>query len=305
MVIDGVVDPIAWTTGYGDEGSTMPLGTRLGSDVGAQATLDEFFRLCDVAGPSCAFAGNSHKRFASLAGRLREHPIVITDPAPGQPETFSYQDLIMTTLGVLFDPALWPIGGVFFAEIEALASTASVGHTLDAIRTLSGHAAANQEPYANDVEGLPGVACSDSANPRTLVAWQRAAAAAEHRQVYFGRRWAWKVGACLSWPTSAGEDRYQGPWNAWTSGPVLVVGNYFDPATPYSGAVTVSKLLPNSRLLSYAGWGHTAFLNAGNVCVDNHIARYLINAQVPPTGTVCQPDRSPFAPPEASAPTAS
>jgi TAP-like protein len=31
----------------------------------------------------------------------------------------------------------------------------------------------------------------------------------------------------------------------------------FDPATPYRGAVTVDRLLPRSRLLTLAGWGHT------------------------------------------------
>ena len=51
VVVDGVLDPIAWTTGRGDEAATLPFSTRLRSDAGAQATLTEFFRLCDEAGP--------------------------------------------------------------------------------------------------------------------------------------------------------------------------------------------------------------------------------------------------------------
>ena len=43
------------------------------------------------------------------------------------------------------------------------------------------------------------------------------------------------------------------------SAPVLVVGNYWDPATRYEGAVRVSRLLPSSRLLSSDSWGHTAY----------------------------------------------
>ena len=61
---------------------------------------------------------------------------------------------------------------------------------------------------------------------------------------------------------------------------MLVVGNYFDPATRYDGAVAASRLLPNSRLLSYAGWGHAAYL-AGNFCVDSAVTRYLVTRPHP------------------------
>ena len=71
LVLDGVVDPIAWTTGRGDEAETEPVYNRLGNPAGAQATLEEFFRLCDAAGSAgCAVAGNSDDRFAALAERL-------------------------------------------------------------------------------------------------------------------------------------------------------------------------------------------------------------------------------------------
>lgn len=91
------------------------------------------------------------------------------------------------------------------------------------------------------------------------------------------------------------QDRYTGPWNAQTANPVLVVGNRFDPATPHSGAVAASNLLPNSRLLSYAGWGHTAFF-LGNYCVDAAVTTYLVTTVPPAEGTVCQPGGSPFGP---------
>ena len=67
LVIDGVLDPIAWTTGRATRPGRLPFTTRLRSDQGAQATLDEFFRLCDAAGDDCAFSGNARQRFAALA----------------------------------------------------------------------------------------------------------------------------------------------------------------------------------------------------------------------------------------------
>src|SRR6185369_8744918 len=50
LVIDGVVDPVAWATGRGGEARRVPVGTRIGSADGAGRTLREFFRLCDAAG---------------------------------------------------------------------------------------------------------------------------------------------------------------------------------------------------------------------------------------------------------------
>jgi hypothetical protein len=79
---------------------------------------------------------------------------------------------------------------------------------------------------------------------------------------------------------------------------VLVVGNLFDPATPYHGAVTVDRLLPRSRLLTLAGWGHTSLF--ASACIDAHVSRYLLTSKVPPRGTVCEPDVVPFAEPAAA-----
>src|SRR3954463_4298242 len=70
LVVDGVLDPVAWSTGRGGEASTLPFSTPLHSDVGAQATLNEFFRLCDAGGSRCAFSGEAAARYAALAQRL-------------------------------------------------------------------------------------------------------------------------------------------------------------------------------------------------------------------------------------------
>jgi len=58
--------------------------------------------------------------------------------------------------------------------------------------------------------------------------------------------------------------------------------------------VTASRLLKNARLLSYAGWGHKAYLTVGNTCVDDNVTQYLVTNVLPARGTVCQPAGSPF-----------
>jgi hypothetical protein len=207
----------------------------------------------------------------------------------------TYNDLVAVTLGALYDPAVWPDLALLLADLERQLSPSALGRRLAAFRDALGVTISAQQQYPNVVEGFPGVACSDSVNPRSFATWQSTADRAEARFGRFGRIWHWTGDPCRSWPTTAGEDRHLGPWTARTSAPVLVVGNFFDPATPYRGAVAASRLLPNSRLLSYAGWGHTAYVGAGNPCVDTHVTRYLLTGRVPAAGTVCRPQGSPFA----------
>ena len=299
VVVDGVLDPIAWTTGAPGQ-SGLPFSTRLRSDEGAQATLGEFFRLCDAAGPDCAFSGSAAARFAAVRERLLAGPILVE--LDGQTFPFTYTDLIFSTLGALYSAYSWPFLAEFLAVIEASASPGTVGHALSDLRLSLGYVNKRGFPrYPNAVEGFPGVACSDSDNPDSHAEWFTAAEAAEANFGYFGRAWTWVSSICAVWP-GVGEDRYTGPWTANTANPVLVVGNFFDPATRYEGAQTVAALLPNSRLLSYAGWGHTA-TGTGSTCVDGAVIAYLINGTLPPQGTVCPPAFDPFAaaPPAPSA----
>src|SRR4051794_12715610 len=286
LVIDGVLDPRAWA-GKGAQGHKVPVGTRLHSSLGAQNTLREFFRLCDAARADCAFSGHASRRFAALTRRLRAHPL-----DEGDGFTFGYSDLVALTLSGLYSSDVWSDLADVLKEIESEASPARLQAALSRLRTKLGLAAKRQEDYPNIVESFPGVLCSDANTPRSYRALRRYADRTERRS-YFGRLWNWSGSACTVWPRRAGQDRYTGPWTHRTRNPVLVVGNFHDPATPYRGAVAASRLLPNSRLLSYAGWGHTAFFT-GNFCIDNAVTSYLVTTRPPAKGTVCRPAGSPF-----------
>ena len=292
VVVDGVLDPIAWTTGRGDEAATLPFSTRLRSDAGAQATLDEFLRLCDEAGPEgCAFAGDATARYAALAERLRAAPVELVDPDTGETFLVTYQDLIGESLGALYDSFSWPDFAGALAEVEAAAATPAVSR-LDASpneATAGGHR--GREIYPNFVESFPGVACSDSVNPEDHDAWSRAGADADVEFGYFGRIWTWASSPCAVWE-GFDDDRYVGPFNRSTANPVLVVGTQFDPATRYEGAVIVDQLLPNSSLLTIEGWGHTSiFLSS---CADDIVSEYLLEGDTPDPGTSCAQDIGPF-----------
>src|SRR6267378_483829 len=292
LIVDGVLDPIAWATGVGRESETIPFSTRLRSDQGAQATLQEFFRLCD-RGAGCAFAPKSADRFAALGERLKEDPLVIRDPVTGQVLfEFNYSLLIANALGAMYDSSSWPSFAGFLAFLEAQAGPDDLRASLAAFHSSLGLGPRLADPeYRNLIEGFPGVACSDSDNPNSYSAWSKQGAQADKHFGYFGRIWTWASSICAEWP-GTDKDRYIGPFTRSTANPVLVIGNIFDPATRYQGAVTVSGLLPKSRLLTVHGWGHTSILLSE--CATAAVTAYLVNQTLPATGSVCEQDAVPF-----------
>lgn len=292
LVVDGVLDPIAWSTGAPGQGQ-VPFSTRLRSDQGAQSTLQEFFRLCET-GTGCAFAPHPAERFAELGEQLKESPLPIVNPVTGQVTQFNYSLLIANTLGAMYNSSSWPFLASFLADLEARVAASQLGASLSVLRTSMGLNSRFADPnYRNDLEGFPGVACSDSNNPHSYSAWSRQGALADEHFGYFGRIWTWISSICANWP-GFDEGRYMGPFTHTTANPVLVIGNLFDPATRYQGAVRVSNLLPRSRLLTVHGWGHTSiFLSA---CADAAVSSYLVQRTLPSAGTVCEQDVVPFAP---------
>ncbi|HEX8158866.1 MAG TPA: alpha/beta hydrolase, partial [Solirubrobacteraceae bacterium] len=290
LVVDGVLVPIAWATGRDNEAATLPFSTRLRSDAGSQATLKEFFRLCDEAGPACAFSGGSEARFAALAQRARQSPLQIVFP-DGFTLQFTYSDLIALTRDAMYSSPGWGGFAALLAEFEHSTSPALLGARLQAYLARHGWSL-----YPNAIEGSFGVSCSETDNPGSYEAWSLAGAQADEQFGYFGRIWTWLSSSCAEW-TGRDADRYIGTFTKQTAHPVLVVGNQFDPATRYEGAVVVHDLLPSSALLTVHGWGHTSlFLSA---CADSAITRYLVDGATPSTA-VCEQDVKPFAPPPAT-----
>jgi pimeloyl-ACP methyl ester carboxylesterase len=291
FVIDGVLDPIAWSTGNGATSRFQPFTTRISSAQGSEDSLDQFLTLCDQAGDRCALSGNARERFEALLERAKVSPIPFPTP-PGFPEIrIGYAQLIGMTEGGLAGTR-WAGLAESLAKLEAQpqAPAAASAAAVTGPATMSPSRAFGEYPQFEAYSAVP---CSETDNPSAFSAWPPAADKASVRFPHFGRYWAWVSSVCSAWP-ARDADRYTGPWRAATSTPVLVVGNYYDASTPYEGAVTASRLLKNARLLSYAGWGHRAYLIVGNTCVDDSVTRYLVSNVLPARNTVCQPERSPF-----------
>ena len=171
-------------------GGAIPFSTRLRSDAGAMATPSEFFRLCDLGGPRCAFAPGSATRFAALAAKLRAAPAFVNIPDVFVGE-LNYSLFISLTLGAMYRLVVMEFLDDVLAETEAQvgasAAAASVaGTSLQPALRPEFIAKRGFPRYMNFIEGFPAVACSDSDNPDAYAAWSAAAAAAGSSFGYFG-----------------------------------------------------------------------------------------------------------------------
>ena len=324
IVIDGVLDPLAWAGTPAT--SSTPQTMRLKSGEGGALALHEILVRCEKAGPTyCAFAalGNPRDNYATVVDSLKKKPLVIDDPVIGS-FTVTYADTVATLLGMLYDPAgsqgvdqfltsLYqlsqpvPAAGSSAAALRTPAKRAAAkAWLLKLIRTeKAGKAAARSQvarqrkafgfsfPYFNSPEAFQSVLCTDGLNPKDASSWPWFAHQAGERAPDFGPLWTWASAPCASntWKVRD-EDAYTGPFTHHTANPVLVVGDYYDPATNYKGAVKAASLLPNSRLLTSDSWGHTAY--GTSACVSDAVNSYLLTLALPSRGTVCTGDAQPF-----------
>lgn len=312
VAVDGVLNPEAWV-GKGKARNQLQ-EIRLRSADGAYQALREILQRCDKAGEeACPLAaGDPVASFELVAQRLRKKPLVIDDPDLGS-FTVTYADFVSANLGALYSPYGYEQVVGLTADLLVLTDPAPASAArLKQARTAVAERAAEAKkqarrydfPYNNGLETFLGVDCTDAYHPKDVTAWPALSAKEDKRAPYFGRIWAWSAAPCArnTW-TVRDEDAYAGPFNRRTSAPVLVVGNHWDPATNYEGAVTSAKLLPNSRLLSSDSWGHTAY--GTSACVTGAVDAYLLKGTLPAKGTVCTGDVQPFAelpaPPEAAA----
>jgi len=289
LVIDGVLDPRRWSS-----------GRQIQTDrIAAGEEFEEFLRLCDEAGDACAFhvSGGAAGRYEALANALHEEPLDL-----GEGFLYSYDYLIADSSDALYSPELWGGPGGYADLFDFLAdavlgepgAAAAARATRRAIRERIQDESPRRTDYPNDFDAYLANMCGDIQFPVLFPTYHIIGRYAEEGS-RIGPFWWWGNAACALWPTA--PDRYIGPWSTVTSRPALVVGNYFDGVTSYEGAVGSSRLLRNSRLLSYAGWGHTAFGRSD--CVTEHVVDYLLDGTLPSKGTVCPANPNPFLPAQA------
>jgi pimeloyl-ACP methyl ester carboxylesterase len=291
MILDGNLNPAAWTHAEG----RLPIWLRLHSDQGLAASMQAFLDLCgETTTSACAFSAETpaatRAKWDTLLRRLRRHPVTIGTP----PQTYTYADAVVAvSLGTV---SQWQTGASLLQQLWAASTadrpSAAAGPVTRGQPTPSASAAAAPPVYTG-VEQTLAVLCSDSPNPRDPGAYVAAARRVGARSGAFGLWQTWDNEACADWPAAAAADRYAGPWNRPTASTILVLGNTGDPVLPYQNSMAMSRDLAHARLLTVDGYGHTEASNPSTCATDDEI-RYLLTGALPPPRTVCKQNVTPF-----------
>jgi pimeloyl-ACP methyl ester carboxylesterase len=284
IILDGNVDPrLRLTNGLQYDRERAQ---------GFEIALDAYLKRCDAEGPKCAFSdGNPRAKFDEIRNHLRTAPIAL--PGGGTVTLSSFTNAVA---GVLYDPpdfaplaaALQQVYNVLHPSAVAVSVQADTSRLTNP-GTVAKHDA--DTPYMSD-DSYQAVNCSDKPFPKAPQLIPFVASQWERESPTFGRYQAFTDPlGCATWPVRH-PDPYRGPWNRKTENPVLVVGNYYDPATQYEFSKRMTRQLGNARLVSVDSFGHCIL--GDSTCVDQIAAKYLIDLQVPRPGQVCRPDVQPF-----------
>jgi pimeloyl-ACP methyl ester carboxylesterase len=253
IVLDGVVDPAHDFEEWLTEQTT-----------GFERAIADVFAECEHH-IGCPEIG-AEAAYDQLLATVEVNPL----PA-GPGVTLGPGDLATAVIFVTYDPSSWP--DLYDALSAGLAGD---GAPLMAL--------ADSYRAFGEFTQYAAVVCVDSPHPTGATEFRRFAAELETISPRFGPAIANELLSCAYWPAAAvGDPR---PVTAAGAPPILVIGNTGDAATPYEQAVRVADGLESGVLLTHEGEGHTSY--GASPCVDDAVAEYLIELDVPPENTICR-----------------
>lgn len=140
-------------------------------------------------------------------------------------------------------------------------------------------------PADNFVSVFLAVQCGEANWDRDPARYAAEAALDGRRYPFFGAA-ASGIGPCAFWPQRPVEEPTKIRASKHSA---LVVGATGDSATPYSGAVSLRRMLgEKSRLVTLADARmHGLYARYGNACVDNAVTNYLVNGALPESDPRC------------------
>lgn len=271
MVLDGAMDPSSTLT-----------DVALGQAAGFEAAFEAFVAWC-VDQDSCALGSSPQAARQAMADILARAD---SDPLPtGEDERPLTEALAFFGIAL---PLYYPADQGYPMLNDALrpAVDDDDGSALLELSDLYLDRTSDGEYRSNLNEASTAVNCFDRGEPG-LTATQAESGLAQFVAVAptFGANLAWGGLACAVWPVQA--EIPPSPVSGSGSAPIVVVGTTGDPATPYAWAEALASQLESGVLLTYEGFVHTAYVRAGDACVDAAVDGYLLAGEPPDDGTIC------------------
>lgn len=269
MVFDGALDP----TLTGDQIAD-------GQAQGFEVAVEHFASWClEQGSKSCPLTGDADQAVQQIRDFLAatsQHPLATKDP--NRPLTGS-----LARSGILvglYSDENW----TYVAQGLKLAMSGD-GSVLLALADLAAERDAEGHYTGNGNFSIMAINCLDHPAVQDESWMAEAARRLTSESPTFGPSLAYSGLGCALWP--AGPVRKPAAVHAKGSGPIVVVGTRFDPATPYPWAQSLAKQLDNGHLITWEGEGHTAYGRSGG-CVEAAVDSFLLDGTVPADGLVCQ-----------------
>ena len=262
MVLDGAVNPLTSDiTAFADQLQ------------GFESSFDQFADYCRIHSP-CKSLGDPRTAVYAVQKKAMAAPIPTSTAGDSRKATFA----LVTTgiLQALYSESDWPALGNALIQ-------AGKGDSAGLLSLADDYNQRYDGQYTNISDANTTIGCNDSKNGPTDAVIRATGNQWVTRFLIFG---LWSVPSlftCQQWQ----KTRTVPPLpTAKTSTKVLVVGNIHDPATPYQGAVDLTRTLGSAELLSWNGEGHTSF-GQGSTCVDTYVENYLVSTTLPPENKTC------------------
>ncbi|KAF9544545.1 hypothetical protein CPC08DRAFT_716471 [Agrocybe pediades] len=283
LVIDGVVDSedyyaTVWSNDLRDTDKVM----------------DSFFEGCHEAGPEdCDFWAPSpddiRKNLTSIYESIRSRPIPVKTE-----KGYGLVDYAMVR-GLVFRALYSPFTS-FRLLATALAALAAGDASLIFDRAFVPPPQCSCDPsdglFTNVPDALFTVLCNDGKDVPGDLASSEKYFEMLSKTSQWAEIWAAIRLTCVGWPRFP-KDHFQGPFIANTSHPLLLIGNTADPVTPLWAAKKMSKGFEGSVVLTQNSPGHCS-ISGPSLCTVIHIREYFTSGKLPPPGTVCEVDSTPF-----------
>ncbi len=266
LVLDGPMDPYAGTMERREQQFT-----------GLQRSFELMGASCTEV-PDCPLGSDPEavtERFQEIVQPLIDEPV----PA-GDGRVLSFSDAIDGVVAGLYSEASWPTIIEGIREVQNGRGDALIGlHDAYYQRYADG-------TYSNALEATEVINCLDeerhtpeqeSQLMRTIIATAPFTDPGRPLDDTRNMCEAWPVEPTLGYPYATD---IEGLPDTLT---VAVTG---DPVTPYEEGTRLAEALEGS-LLTVEGEQHGAALLAGNACVDDTVADYLVNLTSPPADARC------------------
>ncbi|KAG8780060.1 hypothetical protein FRC12_023502 [Ceratobasidium sp. 428] len=253
VVLDGVLDPVVWSTRPGHEIWNLAVES-------ADEAFTGFVTACAAAGPAgCAIASPG-----SSADSIRDGVHQLIDRAydfrkiAGPNAGLTSAAVRDTIYGGMYRPTSWPR---LAQELRSMSNfldnpAAGVPNKRRWTSEPPPHRVTRRQnaPDPNDPApdyAFQAVACADSidaGNVTTQTVFDSLVDTTRTTSQMFGPLWVTAGLYCHQWPVRAVE-RFTGPFNQTLSNHILVIGNEADPATPFISAKRVADALGDSATL--------------------------------------------------------